>query len=135
MVDDLRPEFTKTYGRKAIEPYCVSLAWSADGGTLFAGGLGEQLWWDRLWSACVLAEVLTGCGWLFVCVLRVCRLHRRHHPRVHRLPLKSVSAADVWVLLRGSACAAAHVCVEQCSWRRWLHPGGAVFTVASVVKV
>jgi guanine nucleotide-binding protein subunit beta-2-like 1 protein len=37
VVDDLRPEFTKTYGRKAIEPYCVSLAWSADGGTLFAG--------------------------------------------------------------------------------------------------
>jgi guanine nucleotide-binding protein subunit beta-2-like 1 protein len=37
VVDDLRPEFTKTYGRKAIVPYCVSLAWSADGGTLFAG--------------------------------------------------------------------------------------------------
>jgi len=37
VVDDLRPEFSKTYGRKAIEPYCVSLAWSADGGTLFAG--------------------------------------------------------------------------------------------------
>jgi hypothetical protein len=40
VVDDLRPEFSKTYGRKAIEPYCVSLAWSADGGTLFAGGRG-----------------------------------------------------------------------------------------------
>jgi len=37
VVDDLRPEFSKVYGRKAIEPYCVSLAWSADGGTLFAG--------------------------------------------------------------------------------------------------
>jgi guanine nucleotide-binding protein subunit beta-2-like 1 protein len=37
VVDDLRPEFSKTYGRKAIEPYCVCLAWSADGGTLFAG--------------------------------------------------------------------------------------------------
>jgi len=47
VVDDLRPEFSKTYGKKAIEPYCVSLAWSADGGTLFAGGsagvlLGKQ---------------------------------------------------------------------------------------------
>lgn len=40
VVDDLRPEFSKTYGRKAIEPYCVSLAWSADGSTLFAGGQG-----------------------------------------------------------------------------------------------
>jgi guanine nucleotide-binding protein subunit beta-2-like 1 protein len=30
-------EFTKTYGKKAIVPYCVSIAWSADGGTLFAG--------------------------------------------------------------------------------------------------
>jgi guanine nucleotide-binding protein subunit beta-2-like 1 protein len=37
VVDDLRPEFTKTYGKKAIVPYCVSIAWSADGGTLFAG--------------------------------------------------------------------------------------------------
>lgn len=44
MVDDLRPEFTKTYGRKAIEPYCVSLAWSADGGTLFAGGFSRVGW-------------------------------------------------------------------------------------------
>jgi guanine nucleotide-binding protein subunit beta-2-like 1 protein len=37
VVDDLRPEFNKTYGKKAIVPYCVSLAWSADGGTLYAG--------------------------------------------------------------------------------------------------
>lgn len=37
VVDDLRPEFSKTYGKKAIVPYCVSIAWSADGGTLFAG--------------------------------------------------------------------------------------------------
>jgi guanine nucleotide-binding protein subunit beta-2-like 1 protein len=37
VVDDLRPEFSKTYGKKAIVPYCVSLAWSADGSTLFAG--------------------------------------------------------------------------------------------------
>jgi guanine nucleotide-binding protein subunit beta-2-like 1 protein len=37
VVDDLRPEFSKTYGKKAIIPYCVSLAWSADGSTLYAG--------------------------------------------------------------------------------------------------
>ena len=39
VVDDLRPEFSKTYSKKAIEPYAISLAWSADGGTLFAGWL------------------------------------------------------------------------------------------------
>jgi hypothetical protein len=37
VVDDLRPEFSKTYSKKAIEPYAISLAWSADGGTLYAG--------------------------------------------------------------------------------------------------
>jgi hypothetical protein len=40
-VDDLRPEFSKTYSKKAIEPYAISLAWSADGGTLFAGARGS----------------------------------------------------------------------------------------------
>lgn len=37
IVDDLRPEFQRSYGKKAILPYCVSLAWSADGSTLYAG--------------------------------------------------------------------------------------------------
>ncbi|KAI8469733.1 MAG: WD40-repeat-containing domain protein [Monoraphidium minutum] len=37
VVDDLRPEFSKTFGKKATIPYCVSLAWSADGSTLYAG--------------------------------------------------------------------------------------------------
>ena len=36
-VDDLRPDFQKTFGKKATEPYCISLAWSADGQTLYAG--------------------------------------------------------------------------------------------------
>jgi guanine nucleotide-binding protein subunit beta-2-like 1 protein len=35
-VDELKPEFTAV-GKKSQEPYCVSLAWSADGQTLFAG--------------------------------------------------------------------------------------------------
>ncbi len=36
-VDELVPEFTQTFGKKAVKPYCVSLAWSADGSTLYAG--------------------------------------------------------------------------------------------------
>ncbi|KAG8417492.1 cross-pathway control WD-repeat protein cpc2 [Metarhizium acridum] len=35
-VDELKPEFTAV-GKKSREPECVSLAWSGDGQTLFAG--------------------------------------------------------------------------------------------------
>lgn len=35
-VDELKPEFAST-GTKRRDPECVSLAWSADGQTLFAG--------------------------------------------------------------------------------------------------
>ncbi|KAI9735448.1 MAG: cross-pathway control WD-repeat protein cpc2 [Claussenomyces sp. TS43310] len=35
-VDELKPEFASV-GKKSREPECVSLAWSADGQTLFAG--------------------------------------------------------------------------------------------------
>lgn len=35
-VDELKPEYTAV-GKKSREPECVSLAWSADGQTLFAG--------------------------------------------------------------------------------------------------
>ena len=35
-VDELKPEFA-TQGRKAVPIQCISLAWSADGATLFAG--------------------------------------------------------------------------------------------------
>merc|ERR1712072_1264881 len=36
MVDELRPELPAV-GKKAQEPYCVSLCWSSDGSTLFSG--------------------------------------------------------------------------------------------------
>lgn len=36
IVDDLRPDFSE-FGDKAQKPECTSLAWSADGQTLFAG--------------------------------------------------------------------------------------------------
>ncbi|KAG0249482.1 cross-pathway control WD-repeat protein cpc2, partial [Mortierella polycephala] len=36
VVDELRPEFTNV-GKKSNPPEAVSLAWSADGQTLFAG--------------------------------------------------------------------------------------------------
>jgi guanine nucleotide-binding protein subunit beta-2-like 1 protein len=36
VVDELHPEFPPL-GRKAMEPYCCSLCWSADGTTLFSG--------------------------------------------------------------------------------------------------
>lgn len=35
-VDELKPEF-QSVGKKSRDPECVSLAWSADGQTLFAG--------------------------------------------------------------------------------------------------
>jgi len=35
-IDDLKPDFINT-GKKSNPPYCVSLAWSADGQTLFSG--------------------------------------------------------------------------------------------------
>jgi len=35
-VDELKPEF-QAVGKKSREPECVSLAWSGDGQTLFAG--------------------------------------------------------------------------------------------------
>ena len=36
IVDELRPEF-QPVGKKAQVPYCTSLAWSADGSTLYSG--------------------------------------------------------------------------------------------------
>lgn len=35
-VDDLRPKLTQQ-GKHSLPPYCTSMAWSADGQTLFAG--------------------------------------------------------------------------------------------------
>jgi len=36
-VDELKPEFAVGQGKKAVPIQCISLAWSADGATLFAG--------------------------------------------------------------------------------------------------
>lgn len=44
IVDDLRPDFPSHTGRK---PECVSLAWSADGTTLFAGYTDSNI---RVWQ-------------------------------------------------------------------------------------
>jgi len=37
VVDELRPDFGVEFGKKAMVHYCTSMAWSADGSTLFAG--------------------------------------------------------------------------------------------------
>lgn len=37
VVDELRDEYTTNYGSKKQQQACISLAWSADGSTLFAG--------------------------------------------------------------------------------------------------
>lgn len=47
VVDDLRPEFQTTFSKKATVPYCVSLAWSADGSTLYSGYTDGQI---RVWT-------------------------------------------------------------------------------------
>jgi guanine nucleotide-binding protein subunit beta-2-like 1 protein len=39
VIDDLKPDFTET-GRLSKDPECISLAWSPDGTTLFAGYTG-----------------------------------------------------------------------------------------------
>lgn len=47
MVDDLRPNYNKEFKRKATVPYCVSLAWSADGSTLYSGYTDGMI---RVWA-------------------------------------------------------------------------------------
>lgn len=48
VVDDLRPEFGgRSFGKKATVPYCVSLAWSADGSTLYSGYTDGMI---RVWA-------------------------------------------------------------------------------------
>jgi guanine nucleotide-binding protein subunit beta-2-like 1 protein len=47
VVDELRPEWNREFKRKATIPYCVSLAWSADGSTLFSGYTDGQV---RVWT-------------------------------------------------------------------------------------
>lgn len=40
-VDELKPDFMSE-GKKSRDPECVSLAWSADGQTLFSGKLASR---------------------------------------------------------------------------------------------
>jgi len=46
VVDELRPEFPPL-GKKAVAPYCTSLAWSADGQYLFSGYTDKVV---RVWK-------------------------------------------------------------------------------------
>jgi len=45
-VDELKPDFAET-GKKAVPIQCISLAWSADGSTLFAGYTDNVI---RVWA-------------------------------------------------------------------------------------
>merc|ERR1711906_60847 len=47
VVGELKPEFTATLGKRAMEPYCVSLCWSTDGSTLFSGYTDNII---RVWT-------------------------------------------------------------------------------------
>ena len=46
-VDELRPHDLENVGKKAVPIQCISLAWSADGSTLFAGYTDNKI---RVWS-------------------------------------------------------------------------------------
>ncbi len=46
IVDELKPDFSGL-GKKAQVPFCVSLAWSADGGTLYSGYTDGKI---RIWG-------------------------------------------------------------------------------------
>ncbi|KAI8816141.1 WD40-repeat-containing domain protein [Fimicolochytrium jonesii] len=46
VVDELRPEFPQQ-GKKATPPQCISIAWSADGQTLFSGYTDNEI---RVWQ-------------------------------------------------------------------------------------
>ena len=46
VVAELVPAFEER-GRKALTPYCTSLAWSADGSTLYSGYTDKTI---RVWA-------------------------------------------------------------------------------------
>lgn len=50
MVEELRPEVVSSTNTKAEPPQCLSLAWSTDGQTLFAGYSDHAI---RVWQVSV----------------------------------------------------------------------------------
>lgn len=46
-MDELRPDNMREVGRKAQQAYCISVAWSADGATLYTGYTDKVI---RVWS-------------------------------------------------------------------------------------
>lgn len=47
IVGELKPDFEKPFGKKAVEPYCISLCWSPDGSTLYSGYTDSVI---RVWQ-------------------------------------------------------------------------------------
>lgn len=60
IVDELRPEFPER-SKKAQTPYCVCLAWSADGNTLYSGYTDGTI---RVWQ--VRGATLRSAAWVHV---------------------------------------------------------------------
>lgn len=52
-VEELRPEVISSTATKADPPQCLSLAWSTDGQTLFAGYSDNKI---RVWQVSVSAR-------------------------------------------------------------------------------
>jgi guanine nucleotide-binding protein subunit beta-2-like 1 protein len=68
-VDELKPEF-QAVGKKSREPECVSLAWSADGQTLFAGYTDNII---RAWGVMSRAKEFEHLGIMVLEALRALR--------------------------------------------------------------
>lgn len=90
-MDELRPELPER-SKKAQVPYCVCLAWSADGATLYSGELAGRcclaargvsqptMYWCLATQAAALRRVTD--PYPLPSPLLPNRLHRRCHPRV-----------------------------------------------------
>lgn len=50
MVEELKPEVVTSASTKSVPPQCLSLAWSTDGQTLFAGYSDNLI---RVWQVSV----------------------------------------------------------------------------------
>lgn len=53
MVEELRPEVISATTTKANPPQCISMAWSADGQTLFAGYTDNMI---RVWQVSLVSR-------------------------------------------------------------------------------